>query len=265
MKSGLDDASPLLFLALRFTIATLAVAPLLFGRRVDREAVLRGIPLGLVMAAAYAAQTIGLQSTSPSRSAFLTALNVALVPLWGALLLRHRPSAGSLVGLAATLAGVFLLTSPEAGSWSAGDSWTIVCAVLFALHVILLSRWGTRSSLEVLLVVQLAVTACCAGLGATMEPRRFEPTSNLIVAVLATAVLATALTTWLQLRFQPKVDPTSVAILYATEPAFAALFSGLFLGERLGPVAIFGGALIAGGALWAEAFARKSSLSSTGS
>ncbi len=249
VKSGLADASPLRFLALRFTVAAVASLPLLSGRRFDRGALVRGVPLGLVLAVAYAAQTIGLQTTSPARSAFLTALNVALVPVGAALLLRHRPTLRALGGLVVTLAGVTLLTSPEAGKANSGDLWTIGCAVFFALHVVLLSRWGAGRSAEMLLVSQLAVTSIAAWAASPLETAAFTPTARLAVAVLATAVLATVGTTWLQLRFQPRVDPTEVAILYATEPAFAALFSWLMLAERPTPAALLGGLLIVGGAL----------------
>jgi drug/metabolite transporter (DMT)-like permease len=247
VKSGLSDASPLVFLGLRFTVASLA-SMLLLGRGLDKAAFARGIPLGLVLAAAYASQTIGLETTSPSRSAFLTALNVALVPVWGALLLRQMPKLVPLAGLAVTLAGIALLTSPEGGSWKVGDAWTLACAVLFAFHVVLVSRWGERFSTESLLTSQLVVTAIAAFAAAPIESPRFTLSADLAVAVLVTGILATAGTTWLQLRYQPRVSATDVALLYATEPLFAAVFSYILIGETMTPVAVAGGALIVAGA-----------------
>jgi drug/metabolite transporter (DMT)-like permease len=200
VKSGLADASPLIFIALRFLVASLASVFLLKGRGLERGAFLRGIPLGLIMAAAYASQTIGLESTSPSRSAFLTAFNVALIPVWGALLLRQMPKLVPIAGLGVTLAGIALLTSPEGGSWKEGDAWTLACALLFALHVVLLSRWGARFPIESLLTAQLMVTAAAAFLASPIEEVRFSLTPRLVAAIFATGVEATAATTWLQLR-----------------------------------------------------------------
>lgn len=252
VKAGLGDASPFIFLALRFGVAA-AAAALLFGiGSPGRPDFRRGLVLGLAMGTAYACQTIGLLTTTPARSAFLTAMNVALVPLWAAWLLGSRPHRGAIVGLALTLVGVYLLTSPEAGSWKVGDSWTLACAVLFALHVALLSRWAGRGADGSLLVTQLGAVALGAAVFVPFEGPQVRWTGALVVAVLATALLATVATTWLQLRFQPRVEPTRVAILYATEPAFAAAFSWLVGGETLTRAALLGGLLIVCGALVAD-------------
>jgi drug/metabolite transporter (DMT)-like permease len=78
IKSGLGDASPLLFVGLRFLFATVAALPLLRSRAAFRGALRAGVPLGIVLALAYATQTLGLVTTTPARSAFVTALNVSL-------------------------------------------------------------------------------------------------------------------------------------------------------------------------------------------
>jgi drug/metabolite transporter (DMT)-like permease len=251
VKSGLQDASPLLFVGLRFAVATAASAALFRKSAAPRGAVLRAIPLGLVLACAYVSQTIGLSTTSPARSAFVTALNVAIVPLWAALFLRHRPSPFALVGLAVTLVGLLLLTSPEGGAWRPGDTWTLACAVLFALHVVLLSRWGAAWPAAGLLLVQLAVTAAIALSLTPLETVRFAATPSLLLAIGITAIFATAGTTWLQLRYQPRADPLEAALLYATEPIFAAIFSWMVLGETLAGWALLGCGLIVAGAVLA--------------
>ena len=63
-------------------------------------------------------------------------------------------------------------------------------------------------------------------------------------------------TTWLQLRFQPKVEPTRAALIYTTEPVFAALFSWLLFAERLPATGWLGGGLIVLGMVLAETAGR---------
>jgi drug/metabolite transporter (DMT)-like permease len=158
-----------------------------------------------------------------------------------------------LLGLLLTIPGLWLLTSPGTDSWNVGDSWTVVCAVLFALHVILISRYAPGHDTAWLLLSQLAVTAVLAlGGAAVLEDAHLRITARLAVAIGITAVLATVGTTWLQLRFQPRVEPTQAALFYATEPVFAAAISWLVVGETLGPVAWLGGALILTGMVLAE-------------
>jgi len=254
VKAGLRDASPLLFVGLRFSLATLAALPLLRRRGpTARRAAWAGFPLGAVLAVSYASQTLGLEVTSPSRSAFITALNVALVPLWAAALLRRPPRPLAIAGLGVALPGLWLLTSPQGGSWNRGDTWTLACAAFFALHVVLVNRWGATLDRASLLASQLGVTAALSlAASALLEEPRVVPSGRLAAALALTALLATVGTTWLQLRFQPRVDATRAAILYATEPLFAAAFSWAILGERLGGAAWAGAGLILGGMLLSE-------------
>jgi drug/metabolite transporter (DMT)-like permease len=253
VKSALDDVSPLLFVGLRFTFAA-AAAFLLVRRRSDLRASLgAAVPLGAVLAAAYAAQTIGLTTTSPARSAFITGANVALVPLWAAAWLRVRPGGGAMIGLVIVLPGLWLLTGAGAGGWTAGDGWTLVCAVLFALHVVLLNRLAPGRPAGALLAVQLTVTAVFAlGASAALETPAVTFTPTVVGALALTALLATTGTTWLQIRYQPLVDPTRAALIYATEPVFAAVFSYAVFGEVLTAVAWGGAGLILAGIVVSE-------------
>lgn len=253
VKSALDDVTPLLFVGLRFTLAA-AGSALLVRRPGDLRAALgAGIPLGAVLAAAYAAQTIGLTTTSPSRSAFITGVNVALVPLWGLAWLRILPRKGAVVGLAVVIPGLWLLTSAGRGDWSAGDTWTLACAVLFALHVVMLNRLAPGRPPGALLAVQLSVTAALAlGAAPLLERPAVAVTPTFVTALALTGLLATTATTWLQIRYQPRVDPTRAALIYAAEPVFASLFSFLILREVLSGPAWIGAGLILAGIVMSE-------------
>ncbi|MCA9752958.1 MAG: DMT family transporter [Gemmatimonadetes bacterium] len=253
VKTGLADSSPLLFLGARFVIASVAALPFLRRGRGTRAALRAGLPLGIVYALGFAAQTIGLTTTSPSRSAFLTGLNVAIVPLWAALVLGRKPRPLSVLGLVVALPGMWLLTAPAAGGWTAGDSWTVACAVLFALHVVLVGRVGDRFHAGGLLVSQLVVTSGLALGGAPLlEEPHFRLSAPLVVALLVTALLGTVATTWLQLRFQPAIDPTRAGLIFATEPVFASFFAWLVFRETLPPTAWLGGAIILAGMALSE-------------
>ena len=110
VKRGLADASPWLFVGLRFALATLAALPLLRSRAALRASLRAGIPLGLVLLGGYATQTLGLSTTTPARSAFVTALNVTIVPFWAFALFRKRPALTCVIGLALAVPGLWLET-----------------------------------------------------------------------------------------------------------------------------------------------------------
>lgn len=253
VKAALEEATPLAFLSVRFALAS-AFALFLVRRRPGMRAAFGwGVPLGIVLAASYAAQTIGLVETSPSRSAFITGAGVVAIPFWGIFLLGRRPALQSLLGLALAVYGIWLITDPAGGSWDAGDSWTLACAVLFSLHVVLLTRYGSHEAFA-LLTSQLLVTAVVTGgLSYWLEPSpRIVWSGRLIAMIALTGIGVSFLATLLQIRLQSLLTPARTAVVFATEPVFAALTSMLLLGERMSVTGWIGGGLVVSGVLLSE-------------
>ena len=275
VKPALTAIPPLLFVGLRFALAAVTAAAilpwlprsrtLLSRPRPRRDSLVAGVPLGIIIAGAYAAQCRGLITTTPARSAFITGLNVPLVPIWAWILTRRRPGLFPLLGLLLVLPGLWLLTTPQAGSWNPGDFWTLGCALLYALYVVQLTKAGADHDPAGLLVSQLAVTALISlGASLLLEHPHFHLTWKLAGILVFLAWLATLLTTWMQIRLQPEVGSTRSAILFATEPVFAALFSWALIGERLTAAACAGGGFILAGMVLSELGSAKSEVDSAG-
>src|SRR5215471_21700464 len=90
VKDALADASPVLFVAVRFGLAA-AVLGLIYHRRLKAKMFLPGFAAGSLLFTGYAFQTIGLRFTTPSKSAFVTGLTIPLVPLLSSCVYRKRP------------------------------------------------------------------------------------------------------------------------------------------------------------------------------
>ena len=261
VKEALTDASPLMFLLLRFGVASLVLLPL-FGRRLSwREpgTVRAGLVVGFLLFAGFVFQTIGLQHTTPTKSAFITSLSVPLVPLILAVFSPRQLSGRALLGIGVATVGMYFLTIP-AGSFSVGrgDLITLFCAAGFACHIVALGRYAPRygfASLAVLQIVAafvflLVVTPIAGGLGWASLDIRW--TSGLWFALGITAVLGTALAFSVQTWAQQYTSPTHAAVLFSLEPVFAAAFSYLVVGERLGGRGLVGAVLILAGVLVTE-------------
>lgn len=93
VKSALTDISPLLFVALRFSLAAVALLVVyhraILSLRSWRTAG-AGVLVGAFLFTGYAFQTMGLRLTTAPRSAFLTGLTSVLVPILAALVYRIR-------------------------------------------------------------------------------------------------------------------------------------------------------------------------------
>ncbi len=262
VKGALDHASVFAFMSLRFSLATLLMG-LIFRRavrRLTRAEIRAGALIGLFLFGGYAFQTEGLIHTTPSKAAFITGFSVVVVPVLMALFWGRRVNRWVWAGASAALVGLYFLAVPPQGftELNKGDSLTFGCAVVFALHIIFVGRYSPHHSVGALSFVQIATTAALTTLvvplGAVTGWQRphFDFSGELLMAVLITAVLATAVTFSVQVWAQQYTTATHTAIIFSLEPVFAAITSFIVMRERLGARALAGAALILFGILLAE-------------
>jgi len=259
VKSAIEDVSVVLFLALRFSVA--AVALILVYRRdcwSDSRAIRGGIWCGLLLTAAYLLQTFGQRYTTPARSGFLTALNVVLVPFFAALVYKIVPRWMEALGILLALAGMSLMTLSGASGFgnpvNRGDILTIGCAIAYAVHILVVSEYVKAGGFAALSVTQVVVTAVLCGLAAAagLEPLFLRPSAAVWMGVLVTGLLCTALAFTVMAWAQQHTSPTRVALIFALEPISAWLTSYLVLGERLGVWPAAGAGLILAGVVAVE-------------
>lgn len=234
--------------ALRFLIAAVCMAPLAL--RVPRRTWLDGALLGALVLLSYVLQAYGLQFISSNRSAFLTSLNVLMVPFL-AIAFGTRLTLSVLGAAMLACAGIGLM-SWEGGSHLLADAATIFAALAYALYVILLSQRAARHAPRQLAATQIFWMALLGGLWMLLDawgtdklqtlPERLNGTVWLGLAYLG--VVATAGMLFLQAMAQRHVSAAKAALVYALEPVFAALFAWLWLSEVLGWKATIGGAMV---------------------
>jgi drug/metabolite transporter (DMT)-like permease len=262
VKNSLGYASVFVFLAVRFTVAS--VLMLVFGARaisrLQREDLFAGFRLGFFMFLGYAFQTAGLQYTTPSKSGFVTGSSVVLVPLLLALFWGKRLSFGAYAGAVVAVSGLYYLTIPSKGFayLNRGDVLTFVGAGLYAVHIILVGEYTKKHSATALSLVQVAASASMAwftaGAAAAIrwQPARFEWRFELLLGIFICAVFATAIAFSVQLWAQQYTSSSHAAILFTLEPVFAVITSYLVIGERLSGRAVLGAVFVFVGILAAE-------------
>lgn len=235
VKGALTDSSPLAFLGIRFALATAALAPLVDFRSRWTGAELRaGVVLAVLLASGFACQVVGLQYTTPARSAFIVALSSILAPVFGLIALRHRAGWMVLAALVIAGIGIYFVTAPDAGGLNRGDLWTMVTAVVFGAHIVAVAEFSKQFDARRLVWLQIAATAVGVGLAAVLlEPIRLDWSAGLVAAIVFTGLLATAVALVWQMRAQREMSSARASLLLCVEPVFAALASWLFWGETL--------------------------------
>ena len=249
VKEVLAVSSPLLFVAMRFTLATLVLAPFVGLRQRFSAGELRaGIVLTLLLASGFATQAVGLQYTTPARSAFMVALSSVLAPIVAVVAVRHRMNTLGMGALVVAGVGIYFLTNPSGGGLNRGDMWTLITAVVFGGHIVAVSEFSKRFDARRLVWLQLPGTAVGAGLAAALfEPLRLSWTGPFIGALVFTAVFSTALALIWQMRAQRFMSSMRASLLLCFEPVFATLTSWLYWGEEFSLIQGLGAGLILGG------------------
>jgi drug/metabolite transporter (DMT)-like permease len=260
VKSALAGVSPLLFLTLRFSLAAVAVGVFFRGwrrPRVPLQQTFAAVLLGAFLFAGFALQTAGLQFTSASKSAFLTAMSSVMVPLLARLVYRTKPRRSEILGLLAATLGMGLMTLEGPlgiRSINRGDVLTLGCAIAFAAQIVVQGHFSGKMSFEWLSAVQVTAAALLSGsLFWWAESPRFEWRPAVVWAVVVTGLLATALAFTVQAWAQHFTTAARTALIYLLEPVFAWLASFLWAGESLSLRAAVGAALILGGVVLVEA------------
>src|ERR1700689_2983695 len=163
IKDALADMSVITYIAVRFGIAAVLMA--MIYRRAVRTLTLRevwaGAQIGMFMFGGYMFQITGLRWTTPSKAAFVTGLYVVFVPILLAIFGKRRISPWIWAGAVAALAGLYFLSVPAEGfrGLNRGDPIVFGCAVMFAFHMIFISRNVQHYSVAALSFLQVATTA----------------------------------------------------------------------------------------------------------
>lgn len=251
-STAMAAIGPFLFIALRFSVATIAILPFAL-----REARIAGRPLsrrdwrvfagiGAILFGGMAAQQAGLMTTSVTNSGFLTGLYLIFVPFLGVALFRDWPHWVVWPSAFAALAGVFLLSGGRLGGLKTGDWLTILCALFWALQILFINRYANETGRPVTLAVtQFAVTALL-GLAVALPFEQIDWSAIRLAApeILFAGVFAGGVAFTLQSVGQRHTTAANAAIILSSEALFAALFGALLLGERLNALAAVGCALI---------------------
>ncbi|MGN6470500.1 MAG: DMT family transporter [Rhizobiaceae bacterium] len=259
-STAMQAIGPLLFIGLRFGVATVAMMPFALQegrkaeRRVRRAQWLAFAMIGLLLFAGMAAQQIGLLTTTVTNSGFLTGLYVVMVPFVGVILFRQWPHPLVWPAALSALLGIWLLSGGSIGAFRTGDWLTILCALIWSLQVIYTGKHAVSSGRPVMLAVtQFAVCGAIALLAALfLEPVAWTAIEATLPEILYAGVIAGGAAFTLQAVGQRYTTAPQAAIFLSTEAVFAALFGAIFLGERLPLEALGGCALIFGAILLVE-------------
>jgi drug/metabolite transporter (DMT)-like permease len=224
--------------------------------------------LGALLWLGQTFQILGLDRTSEAVSAFLTSLTVVFVPMIMLGILRRPPAPSMWVAVLLATCGVWLMTGAAPTGFGAGEWLGLGCSLVFAVHMILLGKFGAQEASAHLAVGQffsvgLGAALLCVALTDPLDSLTPAMQWHLAIDtdiwqhVLLLVSISTLLAFGCMFHFQPRLDPTRAALLYLCEPVFAALFAYLTIGRELSLIALGGAALLLAANGLVEVWARR--------
>ncbi len=257
--------TPWMYNGTRFLLGALVVLPLVAKRLHDlsRSEWRGGILAGLLLFGAALFQQTGMRFTTAGKAGFITGLYVVIVPLLLALVWREWPRWSAWMASLMATAGLFLLSGLGRLALAPGDGWVVACAVMWALHVILIGRLASQVDALRLALVQYVVCGVLSlGIALAVGHDTQAGLATAWGAIVYNGVTSVGLGFTLQVIGQRHAPPTDAAIILSMESVSAVLFGWLLLGERLVAVQVVGCGLMLAGMLLAQihALARRPAL-----
>ena len=249
---ALESMKPFQIMMVRFLLASVLMGLVSLGQRNRKEEVVNrtgaikaGILMGVALFIGFSLQIIALQYTTPSKNAFLTALNVVIVPFIAFVILKKKIGAKGIIGAILSVIGVALLSLNCNITLGLGDALTLICAIGFAFQIFFTSEFVKKYPASVLNMVQMITAFILSAVSMVVFGETdFQVTTQGWLSVLYLGVISTTLCYLLQTACQKYVDETKAAIVLSMESVFGTIFSIIILHEIITPRMVIGCVII---------------------
>jgi drug/metabolite transporter (DMT)-like permease len=245
------------FLFWRFFIATILMFIISYKylNQINKQTIIYGVILGLFLFSGFATQTFGLTFTKSSIVAFITGLNVIIVPFLAFFIFKDYVRRMVFVGSVFAVIGLYLLTMSGKLTIGIGEILTLFCAAFFALQILYTDKFSKRVNVFLLVLFQfLTVTVLSLVFSLSMDDVTFNLNFDYVFlkAILITSIFATVYAFLVQTYMQQFTTPTKTAIIFSFEPVSAGVFGYLMANETLNHTQIIGAVIILFAVLLAE-------------
>lgn len=236
------------FLFYRFLLATIlmGIIAIKFFKTTNKETILSGVLLGFFLFGGFATQTFGLAHTKSSIIAFLTGLNVIIVPFIAYVIFKQHVRRMVFIGSILAVAGLYLLTMSGELSLGFGEVLGLICAAFFALQIAYTDIFSKKVNVYMLVFFQfVTVTILSLVFSLFMDDVTFNVGLDytFLKALIITAIFATVYAFLIQTYMQQFTTPTKTAIIFTMEPVSAGFF-GYFVGNELLTITQVSGAVL---------------------
>lgn len=240
---GMDYLEPFTFNGVRSLIGGIALLPCIWllhklnGESKKEESgkvlLIGGLACGVLLFAASSLQQIGLKYTTAGKAGFITAFYIVIVPVLGIFL--HKKIGWKIwLAVVLALAGLYFLCITESFSIGKGDVLIFLCALIFAVHILVIDYFSPKVDGVKMSCIQFLV---CGILSLpfmfTIETPKAAAMTAAWMPLLYAGVLSCGVAYTLQILGQKNVNPAVASLILSLESCFSVLAGWIVLGERL--------------------------------
>ena len=208
--------------------------------------IIGGTCCGIILSIASVLQQAGMNNgTDAGKSAFITALYVVLVPVFGLVLKKRAPiNAWFSVGIA--VVGFYLLCITDGFSLEFSDALVLLCAVVFAVHILVIDRFSPKCDGVRMSCIQFAVVTVVTLIFSLIleSPMKLDAIGASIWPIVMLGIGSSGIAYTLQILAQSRINPALAAIIMSLESVFGLLSGVIFLGETMNTRQYIGCAIV---------------------
>ena len=253
---GMEYVGPFTFNAIRSVIGGLVLLPVIFffdkrtakGTAAEKSAdktdkktlILGGICCGVCLGVASNLQQIGIKYTTVGKAGFITAMYIVLVPLLG-IFLKKRVGIKVCISVVLAVIGLYLLCMTEEFSIGRGDAYVLLCALVFAFHILTIDHFSSMADGVKMSCIQfLAAGLISAVLMLIFEEPRLDAILSAWLPLLYAGVMSCGVAYTFQIIGQKDMDPTIASLILSLESVISVLAGWAILHQKLSVRELFG-------------------------
>lgn len=214
-----------------------------------RSVLLPGVGAGVLLTIAVNLQQVAMVDTPAGNAAFITGMYLVFVPVIAALR-GHRSTLTTWAGVAASVAGLYLISVTDQLTIGRGELVLLVSTVFWAVQILAIERFADKLPALRFAVTQFATCAVLSAVAAAVaEPAPLAHVADAWLPLLYGGVVSVGIAYTLQVVGQRHALATHASLIMATESVFGAIGGAWLLAESMGVRGYTGAALMVAGIL----------------
>ncbi len=240
--------------ASRFALATTLQLPFVYKefKQMNKSVIIKGVILGALLVFGFFTQTIGQKDTTTTNVAFLTSVNIVLIPFTSFVIIRKKLQLRSIIAALITLVGIGFLTLGSSFHINIGDYYVLLCALFFALYASVTDLSAKSENPKLLVFIQFLTATVFASIAFILSDEKMVFNTAVSLSIIYCGLVSNLIATLLYTYGLKYTSAERASIILSLESIFGTILGIILFGEIFNFKLLIGSALILFAILYSE-------------